>query len=233
MEITLVCFAHSRKKHGRCFAGKNLKDKRWIRPISNRTTQELIEKEECIKDVDCNCIICEPEIPKLMDIIKIQTTTNDLKDHQSENYLISDEKWLRVGKLDSLDIDDYLDSNTNVLWVNGHSSYNRLNDRVPEKLMNEITDSLKLIEVDRLSIRVVEEHYLDGNHRKRVYGEFEYKGISYILPITDYRFERDFMKKDPGTRQVFSSEDRVILCISLASEFEGYCYKLIAGIILI
>lgn len=232
MEKTVVCFANSRKPGGRCFAGKSIDDKRWIRPVSSRETHSLTEREECIKNSNCDCDYCSPEVPNLMDILKIELICNDCQNHQTENFSIGEKKWEKVGHLSKSSIDEYLDKNFDSLWINGYSSYNRLNDRFPVDYLGNITDSLRLIEVDGLVINVVEETYLDGNRRKRVYGKFKYGNENYILPVTDNRFEDCFMEKQPGTVQKSNDDQKVILCISLAPEFKGSCYKLIAGIIL-
>ena len=42
----IVCLANSRKMHGRCVAGREWRDGlagQWIRPVSNREQQEVLE----------------------------------------------------------------------------------------------------------------------------------------------------------------------------------------------
>ena len=43
--IEIVCLANSRKISGRCIAGKIISEKRWIRPISSRDSEEISEED--------------------------------------------------------------------------------------------------------------------------------------------------------------------------------------------
>jgi len=43
--IEIVCLANSRKISGRCIAGKKISENKWMRPVSNRESEEISEEE--------------------------------------------------------------------------------------------------------------------------------------------------------------------------------------------
>jgi len=78
--------------------------------------------------------------------------------------------------------------------------------------------------VDDLKIEVLIEGAEFGNPRRKVRGEFTLNDVNYRLAITDPTVESEYAD---GTHDIGSA----ILCISLGEPYEGYAYKLIAGVI--
>ena len=112
-----------------------------------------------------------------------------------------------------------------LLWVNGNSSWDGVNDRMPVDEANRLSDSLRLIRVERLLISV-EPPKPDKTHPV-LRGSFRYNGVDYRLKITDVGTER----RSEGLSCGKYSVGERYLTISLSEQFEGYCYKLIATII--
>jgi len=233
MKKTIVCFANSRKIGGKCFAGKDIKNKQWIRPISKRHDESLIDKEECIRGSNCTCYICDPIIPNLLDVIEIDIDEYVGDYHQVENYIIGECKWRKIGVLKKEFINNYLDTLNGGLWVNGYGAWNRKNDRIPIEQSSKIKDSLRLIEVRELKIIVTTEGADFGNPRKKINGAFKYQNIDYIIPITDPVIEQQYLILNEGTYWLQNERKRIILSLSMGKEYKGYIYKFLAGVMLI
>ena len=78
-EKTIVCLANSRKKSGRCIAGKEIihnQSGQWIRPVSNRQNEEISEEERMFENGD---------YPQLLDIISIRFIQHKPHDLQTED----------------------------------------------------------------------------------------------------------------------------------------------------
>jgi hypothetical protein len=216
----IVCLANSRKMSGRCLAGKEVDKNQsftdWIRPVSDRASQEISEEERRFKN---------GTDPKLLDIIQIEMLAPQPHGHQSENHLIdASQDWVRLGSADWKSIQKAID-HVETLWVNGSHSYNGLNDRVPDGQAANLKGSLLLIKPQNLVLSVAVE---GGQYRKRkVRGQFEHNGERYIVAVTDPVIERRFLLKEDGNYNV----GEALLCVSLGEAYQGYCYKLIAAVI--
>jgi len=111
--IEIVCLANSRKISGRCIAGKIISEKRWIRPISSRDSEEISEEERRYEN---------GQMPKLLDIISIPVKEHRPQLFQNENYLLDDDYyWEKKGEF-RCSLDDLLDT-SNDLWGTQSSSY--------------------------------------------------------------------------------------------------------------
>ena len=146
---------------------------------------------------------------------------------QTENHLIDDNTyWTLVGKGGWEDARNALDPGP--LWDNTSSSYNGLHDRVSEQAAAPAQGSLRLVEVQDFVVNVVVEGEEFGNRKRRVRGQFSRNGVHHHLSITDPVMERRYFAGQNGSFQV----GHAILCISLGEPYQGYAYKLIAGVIL-
>ena len=78
----IVCLANSRKLHGRCIAGKELRDERsigWLRPVSAREHEEVSEYE---------CQYLDGSDPQVLDILQVPLLAARPKGYQQENWLL-------------------------------------------------------------------------------------------------------------------------------------------------
>ena len=101
---------------------------------------------------------------------------------------------------------------------------NGQNDKVP---LSSISDSLRLIWVERLELAVFKPGEAFGNAKRRVQGRVEISGQEYALWVTDPAGEKEYRAKLDGTYATGES----YLTISLGERYKGACYKLIAAVI--
>ena len=215
-EKTIVCLANSRKKSGRCIAGKEIihnQPGQWIRPVSNRQTEEISEEERMFENGD---------YPQLLDIISIRFIQHKPHNLQPENHLIdSKSHWKKISKSNYNSL-NFMTDKPLKLWINGLHSSNGHNDHFKVTNGPPLHSSLYLIYLEKLKIEILSSSY--GKRKARAI--FHFNKDKYNLVITDPRVEHYFFKKENGTYNV----NNVYLCISIA-EFEEYYYKLVASII--
>jgi putative nucleic acid modification protein with dual OB domain len=212
--------ANSRKMSGRCVAGKEFTKNSifegWVRPVSNRPTEEITMDERRYEN---------GEDPKLLDIISIQMRGHVPHTHQTENHLIDAEYyWVKQGTVTWDDLDAATEAFHGTLWVDGNHSYNGENDRIPEALTLELDNSLTLVEAEDLVIAVAHEGL---NPKRKVRARFSLGEKRYVIAVTDPVIEREYLAKENGEYPIGLAR----LCISIGEPYQGYCYKLVAGII--
>lgn len=217
MKTTFICLANSKKYGERCISGivvektnsshlNVLKDNnrpKWIRPISNIQHGEI--SAALVKDV------------KILDIVELKITQNCAHGYQSENVFF---------KPNSLKIASSINpskNNLNKLIDSTHPMiFGNTGKAVSMESINELNYSLMFIKPQNFEI--YEKHY---EFDKKIRGRFMYNGTHYDLPITDVSFLQTLSEGTPSFNQ-----DNVYLTISLGIEFQGWHYKLIAGVII-
>lgn len=212
----LVCLANSRKPEGRCIAGKSVTGGEWIRPVSARQGAELTSAE-------CRCV--DGGEPTLLDVIDVPLLRADPRGHQRENHLIAPgEPWLRNGKV-TWEEAQRLADDIDILWVNGFSTTEGRNDRVPPGQIAACTNSRALIRIREIRFSVGKFR----NDRRGVRAEFRFKERSYNLKLTDPAIEAKLFERGIGMHD-FRLD--ALLCISLTEPYiDGHCYKLVASVI--
>jgi hypothetical protein len=221
---TIVCLANSRKKYpNRCVAGKELqlgKFGAWIRPVSDLANGDLMLKHRRYED---------GTDPKLQDVIRISFREARPQGCQKENHLIdSNTNWAFERKITWDELTPAVDHVTGPLWVNGHSGSNGTNDRIPEDTASNLPSSLLLIEPEDFKISVAMEGGYEKPPYKKVRAHFRLNGHEYLLAITDPPIEDKYRVKEEGEYKVATPTR---LCISIGEAFNGFCYKLVAGMI--
>ncbi|MCG2777198.1 MAG: DNA helicase RecQ [Desulfobacterales bacterium] len=215
----IICLANSRKYSGCCIAGKEAAEGQtgeWIRPVGQMETGELSLRDISFRDGG---------IPELLDIISFPLTRHSPHSYQSENYIIDDRQWVKKGKLSISDLPGLCDD-VQSLWINGHHSHNGLNDRIPLNIAEEtVLSSLVLVKPRNLRITVDE----GPNLLKKIRAKFNLNGVKYWLSVTDPLIEKKYFNKDIGEYTI--TEENVYLTVSIGEPYEGYCYKLVAAII--
>ena len=223
----IICLANSRKPHGRCIAGKLYfqgKFGKWFRPISSREGEELSELERFIN---------HNSEPALLDILEFSVVQAKPSHHQTENWLINSRvRMQKVGSISPTQLMSAADKPIN-LWIVGRSSKRGKNDFVPEDRIEEVSDSLILLNPTTFSIHVITDDFM-GRISRQVRGEFTHYGAEYNLKITDPVVEAKYLGKSDGIFKI----QNVLLTISLTEKIfrprynhsAGF-YKLIAGVI--
>jgi ATP-dependent DNA helicase RecQ len=215
-EKKIVCLAWSRKYSGHCLAGKEMvPDGKWIRPVSQTETGELARHH--LPEENRSPI-------RLMDILSIPVSAHCPHGCQQENYLIGNGSWKKHGTVPVSSLRSLCDP-VQTLWINGYSSSNGKNDRIPVDMIKEsIHSSLVLILPENLVIHVEE----GINLLKQVRISFAFNGIFYKLPVTDPEVESSCLKNPLGNYPL--TEPEIYLTISISEPYEGFCYKLVAGL---
>ena len=221
--VTIACFANSWKNSGRCVAGRVFGNGRfgaWVRPVSARPTRELNWPERACDGV---------REPRVLDVLQVALARPEPELHQTENHLIDPSRGWR--HLDALPWSVALGAaeRPRSLWLDpgdGPDSKYGGNDRVPQKLLSNLSRSLSLIHPEQLDIVVQEEPTEDGM-RRRIRADFIYGDKRYILRVTDAVFEGLFRGRPLGVYPIREA----LLCVSLGEVFHGYAYKLVAAVI--
>lgn len=218
----IICLANSRKVNGRCVAGIELSREGnsigWVRPVSDREHEEVSEYERQYED---------GSDPRVMDIVEIPLLQARPRSYQPENWLLEPKYyWVRLGCLAWNDLVP-LAAQMPTLWVNGHHTYHGRHDSIPLALAETVTSSLCLIQLSALQLNVFAPGEAFGNTKRRVQGQFRYRGVEYRLWVTDPVFERRYLAKPDGDYLV----DDCFVTISLGEPLNDVCYKLIAAII--
>ena len=218
---TFVVLAASRKYGGYCIAGKEWADGRigpWVRPVSRQPSGELAPE---------NIRMNNNELPCLMDIVEVETRGTARHAYQKENFFAAENQtWVWQWKLPDVALAKLLDQ-PDSLWLEGFSSTNGLNDRIPEEIaVKSDLPSLYLIRPDDFTVLVTDDPY----GRKKVNARFTYRGTTYLLSVTDMMIERDYLMK-PQDEYPLSNKN-TYLTISLGESFKGFCYKLVAAVMM-
>lgn len=218
----IVCLANSRKLSGRCVAGKELssggRPVAWIRPVSAREHEEVSEYERQYED---------GSDPRVLDIIDVPLLEPRAKGYQQENWLLDPEHyWAKIDRANWNDLQRLADS-PETLWINGHSTFNGLDDKIAISLVGALDSSLLLIRVDRVTLSVFKPGEAFGNPKRRVQGRFRHNGTEHRLWVTDPTYEKAYLARPDGEYQISES----FLTISLGEPHNDACYKLIAAII--
>ena len=217
----IVCLANSRTLSGRCVAGKewsNGSPGSWIRPVSARDGEEVSEYERQYED---------GSDPRVLDIVDVPLLGPRPKQYQQENWLLDpDSYWAKCGQMRRSGLSAWVD-NAEPLWINEHHTNNGRNDKIPLSLAKGLNDSLRLIQVDELTLSVFKPGEAFGNSKRRVQGRFRYGGDEYRLWVTDPDYERDYLAKPDNDYKI----GKHYLTVSLGEPYMSACYKLIAAII--
>ena len=191
----------------------------WVRPVSARPSEEISEEERRYEN---------GQNAQVLDVIYVPMFEPKAHRHQSENHLIDDKyNWEKVGSANWADVEGALDTVSGPLWINGHSTWNGLNDQVPEAKVDSLASSLYLIRPTNLQINVGIEGGVYGPAKRRVRASFSFDRLSYRLMVTDPVIERKYLAGQDGSSPV----ENAILCVSLGELFQGHAYKLVAAVI--
>lgn len=217
----ILCLASSDMPGDRCIAGKELLANSgtgrwhiggWIRLVSGREKAGLSFQERQYTDGTEPCVF---------DVMDVPVLNAQPRDYQRENWLIDTEHyWEKVRRVPKNKLERLIDP-TSSLWIDGYSSSNGQNDRIPIRLADKVESSLHLIKVDRLELSVYDDY------KRQFRGNFRHGGIAYTLSVTDPDYRQAYRQRD-GSHLI----GECFLTISLSLPYkDGYAYKLIAAII--
>ena len=216
MKKHFICLANSFKYQGRCLAG--------IEITLNESGYSVVAKEDgtpkWIRPVSRagygELSVSETQNMNMLDIIEIEGVEECPNNAHNENVFYSSLK--RSGKKIGQNT-----NNLNGLCDNIHSKifFNR-GKAVPADIFQQSNHSLMFVKA------LNSIFYNDERNKLRV--KFSFSGAEYDLPVTDPIFINYMQVK--GLDSV-NAVDKYYFAISLGEEFDGWHYKLIAGIITI
>ena len=222
----LICLANARKRGGRCVAGRELQADGsvgpWIRLVTNRESHALWTFEYKYAD-DSEAAV--------LDIVDVRVLLPHPTGYQTENWLMDDRfKWVKAGTYPLPDLSK-LACRPDTLWITGYQSNDCENNKMWISQMNrqDVSDSLRLVRVERLTLRVLEQQLRSGRSRRRVQARFVHARDSYGLWVTDPKYEYKYKKMDIGDYPL----GPCWVTVSLSEPFNAgkACYKLAAAII--
>lgn len=219
MDKTIICLANSRKLSARCIAGKELESKKWIRPVTRRASHEISRYQ---------CQYNDGTYPQLLDIICIPFKEYAPHGHQPENVVIDDGRsWKKIGAVTYADLAPLVDDGP-LPWANS-STFGKINDKIPEALLNPEQGSLRLIFVDSVTLKVqTKTLYASSIEKTVIRAAFQHEGTPYSLDVTDPVIENRYLRSGIGEFIL----TKVYLCISLGELYHGFSYKLVSAIIM-
>jgi hypothetical protein len=217
MKKLLICLANSRKYTNRCIAGIELArsargcrvvrkndDPVWIRPVSSNEHGGV--SSLLVNPID------------LLDIVEINIIAPRPQGYQSENMLF-DNKYLNVlskaNRVQSL-----MDK---LLTINRPNLFGNTSKTVSVEDIHQLDHSLVFIKPT--NVQVHQTTTSTGSPQIRT--SFTYAGTSYDLPVTDIDFTHRFVKNPT----ILQSCHHVYFTLSLGMEFNGWHYKLVAGVV--
>lgn len=228
---TLCILANSIKFSGRCIAGMEVEltddgkwhlARNWIRPLSQREGGEINSLESRLNN---------NRQPAILDLVEIPLVAPAQIEGQPEDWFIErNSPWNYRGRF-APDVLGRLLEDPENLWL----EFPHQSDRVsPAFLRKHRLPSLYLIQASDLRIAITEFVDDSGQTKKKRRARFCHEGVNYDLALTDPEMQRqyfpDFPRTDAGTIADGPDPDS-ILCVSLAPEFRGHHYKLVAGVI--
>lgn len=232
MNTKSICIlANSIKFSGRCIAGMEVQQtdngkwrllKNWIRPLSHRDGGEIGLSESRLDN---------GEQPSVLDIIDVPLQEKAHVAGQPEDWLIEGNRtWTYRGRFGGGVLEKLVEAPGD-LWL----EFPHRSDRVsPQYLGVHKLPSLYLIRPNNLSICIDEFTDYNGTVKKKRRAHFDYGGPHYNLALTDPEMQDHYFPAFPnvptGVLENGPSPDSFI-CTSLAPEFQGYHYKLVAAII--
>lgn len=113
-----------------------------------------------------------------MDIIDVPLHEPRPKDYQQENWLLDpNQYWVRVGRFPWAELEQLADK-SGTLWLNGFHTYSGHNDQIPVDQAVTLVNSLKLVHVDAMQLKVFKPGEAFGNPKRRVQAQFQFSGRS-------------------------------------------------------
>jgi hypothetical protein len=233
--VEILCLANSRKHSGRCVAGLRTDGGGWVRPIGKNGLNILMPHHYVLPD---------NTEAALLDLLRIPVGAAVPQPHHPEDRLITGASWELVSRPATGDIAvpllrAHLDRGPDLL---GNKK-----DRLPYRqfLQRPADASLALIYPRDLRWRI---ERVGEYSKRRTRAVFTLSEVEYDLPVTDPEWEHQLSHLLVGEHpfastleHVVDERDRALMTVSLSEPLgvdeatgdSGWCYKLIAAVIVI
>ena len=218
----IVCLANSYKHDHRCVAGISLVTKKWVRLVGRQVPGCLTVKETCYAN---------GKPAALLDVFEAELGENCGSNCHPEDVFVTGEVWRLVRRFDNPRdarfLADYVNKGPAILQGYGDRVYTRKIDSVP------VDNSLEFIHPEDLWWWIRDE---SGKRKNRaIFRAGHVSRVRYDLAVTDPAW-LDQLKLLPAGiyPHAFFFKDKpakTFLTVSLSEPFEGFHYKLVAGVI--
>lgn len=216
----ILCLANSRKHGGKCIAGLRTDGKGWIRPVKQ---DEPLSRRDCILE--------DGSEVEVLDVIKIDLIGPQPEIHQPENWLIGSKPWKLVSRPASA-------AHQGILWSHIESGPTLLGnkaDRIHIKSFHEAPAQASLTLVTPAQVEWTITENIMGRRQTRAV--FKLGGTNYDLVVTDPKWEnylKGFSEGNYSSKSIgLKPKQEFLLTISLGKPLHGYCYKLVASVLLL
>lgn len=220
--VELLVLASSRKHGGRCVAGWDITNNRWLRPVSPRPDGTL-ELGHCAID---------GEWPRVLDVVHVEVDQHRPTAYQPENWQITDRAWERVRTAEPAAIrDDLADLVDHTNWM--LDSGDRRVEAAPLR-ENPATSSVVLVRPNDARWRL--EPFGSGRQFKTTF-RLDGRNAWYEFSVTDPPTHAQLEPLEDGThdRNVVGVADdsELFYLVSLGEPFDNVdrCFKLVAGVL--
>jgi hypothetical protein len=228
----LLVLANSTKQAGLCVAGRRIHQRDgkcylgpWVRPVSRHGSGELLPEEIAVE---------RGRQPQILDVVQVPLAGHTQEASQPENWRIRPRvPWRLADSSYRRPPLELLLETPDDLW----RQPGQRSDRVCADYLqaHPPQQSLYLVAVQRLRARL-EWNDWEGFPRERYRALFSYRGDDYELNITDPRFIARHKSQLPQVGQTAKVLDigagkETVVCVSLAREFNGHHYKVVATIL--
>jgi len=223
--VELICLANSSKMRGRCVAGLGTNGEGWIRPIAGDTDHGQLDQR--------HYRLGQGAEPEVLDIIGIELLRSKPIPGQPENWEIGDRPWNLIRRPAGRDLYPVL----NAALVSGPNLLGSTHPSIRADAAAALTSSLALVKPSAVSFHVK----LDQRGRLQPRTAFALQRQRYDLPITDPAWHSRIVRALSGelgsahARQDIGMPEgsEIIFTISLSEPWGGFCYKLVAGIVVL
>lgn len=217
----IICLANSRKMQGRCVAGLRTDSRGWVRPVSQRDYGELLPQHyRCGRHGDA----------RVLDVVEIPLLEHRPLPCQPENWLIDDTvPWRLVRRPPSEG--DFRLLGTNI--EHDPLLFGCTGDKIAEPAADAAPRdaSLAIVAPSEATLK-----WSSFDHKRKTRMRFILSGTMYDLRVTDPILENQWRPPECGSPEYMihpdtacHREDQLLLTISLADPWKGYCYKLVAA----
>lgn len=218
----IVCLANSYKHEHRCVAGIHLGTKKWVRLVGRQAHGCLT-----LKDI---CLAGGKEVA-LLDVFDAELGEKCGSKAHPEDVFAVGSQWRAVRRFDRPADLSFLTAYLN----KGPALLNGTGDRICVRNFEKIAAeaSLELVQPDDLWWWIREEN---GKRRNRALFRLGHTDrVRYDLAVTDpvWLNQLQFLTAGIYSQSFFFKEKlpRTLLTISLSEPYEGFHYKLVAGVV--
>jgi hypothetical protein len=167
----------------------------------------------------------------LLDVLRVPLAEPRPEPHQPENWLLNPGRWKLVDRLSP----EVAVQRLTPAIARGPALLGNVGDRIPFEpfARHPAAASLALVEPNSLQWRITTG--VRGNRQTRA--RFSLNGHVYDLSVTDPVIERRLVHLPEGLHSIhesgFDPRSRIVLTVSLGEPFNGDCYKLVAGVLVL